>query len=345
MPPRRSTRSSTADITPEPTKTRQANRASTKTIVPKKEPSEPDSSEEVEEEEEEPVKAKRKPANGAANKGRTSTASTSSRPSRSRSSKPTVRRVAEDDSSDEEEKENEEEEGEEEAPPRKSAPRSTRGKSAAPLSASSQTNGRTQKARGKKTVVSPSPEASDREVTPAPVTRQGEALSDSDGGTPVTTAKATKAGKKRVVDSDSDADETVEDNEVEEELLAVKVEDGDTEQSASPPAKKRTPATDASTDEEDEDDLMATKPASVRPRPSLVMPPPQPAEPEDTGPKPRLVIHKMALVNFKSYKGRQEIGPFHKVRPRSYLVQLILVKHFDPLVLFLYRRSQWFRKI
>ena len=45
------------------------------------------------------------------------------------------------------------------------------------------------------------------------------------------------------------------------------------------------------------------------PRPSAV-----PEEPEiDAGPKARLVIHKMALVNFKSYKGRQEIGPFHKV--------------------------------
>ncbi|KAI0334017.1 RecF/RecN/SMC protein [Cubamyces sp. BRFM 1775] len=39
----------------------------------------------------------------------------------------------------------------------------------------------------------------------------------------------------------------------------------------------------------------------------------QPAVPEEPqGPKPRLVIHKMALVNFKSYAGRQEIGPFHK---------------------------------
>ncbi|KAK9670903.1 Structural maintenance of chromosomes protein 4, partial [Basidiobolus ranarum] len=28
--------------------------------------------------------------------------------------------------------------------------------------------------------------------------------------------------------------------------------------------------------------------------------------------KPRLVIKKMALINFKSYAGRQEIGPFHK---------------------------------
>ncbi|KAG8852500.1 hypothetical protein FRB96_008688 [Tulasnella sp. 330] len=30
------------------------------------------------------------------------------------------------------------------------------------------------------------------------------------------------------------------------------------------------------------------------------------------GPSTRLVIHKMVLINFKSYAGRQEIGPFHK---------------------------------
>jgi structural maintenance of chromosome 4 len=29
-------------------------------------------------------------------------------------------------------------------------------------------------------------------------------------------------------------------------------------------------------------------------------------------PKPRITIHKLVLVNFKSYAGRQEIGPFHK---------------------------------
>ncbi|KAG6864805.1 hypothetical protein C0991_007028 [Blastosporella zonata] len=53
---------------------------------------------------------------------------------------------------------------------------------------------------------------------------------------------------------------------------------------------------------------------------SLFDPPPMPAPSslpqtmpeESSGPKARLVIHKMALVNFKSYAGRQEIGPFHK---------------------------------
>ncbi|KZT43906.1 RecF/RecN/SMC protein, partial [Sistotremastrum suecicum HHB10207 ss-3] len=34
--------------------------------------------------------------------------------------------------------------------------------------------------------------------------------------------------------------------------------------------------------------------------------------PENVGPISRLVIHKLVLVDFKSYAGRQEIGPFHK---------------------------------
>ena len=29
--------------------------------------------------------------------------------------------------------------------------------------------------------------------------------------------------------------------------------------------------------------------------------------------KPRMIINKMILNNFKSYFGKQEIGPFHKV--------------------------------
>jgi structural maintenance of chromosome 4 len=42
----------------------------------------------------------------------------------------------------------------------------------------------------------------------------------------------------------------------------------------------------------------------------LPMPTPMPEMP--SRPKPRLTIHKLVLVNFKSYAGRQEIGPFHK---------------------------------
>lgn len=36
---------------------------------------------------------------------------------------------------------------------------------------------------------------------------------------------------------------------------------------------------------------------------------------ELAGPKPRLVITHLVLVNFKSYAGRQEVGPFHAVCP------------------------------
>jgi structural maintenance of chromosome 4 len=46
--------------------------------------------------------------------------------------------------------------------------------------------------------------------------------------------------------------------------------------------------------------------------PSKAKRPPPPLE-EFQGPRPRLVIHKLVLMNFKSYAGCQEIGPFHKV--------------------------------
>ena len=39
---------------------------------------------------------------------------------------------------------------------------------------------------------------------------------------------------------------------------------------------------------------------------------------QPSGPQTRLVIHKIVLVNFKSYAGRQTIGPFHKVRAQFY---------------------------
>ncbi|WVQ96218.1 hypothetical protein IAU59_003322 [Kwoniella sp. CBS 9459] len=52
-----------------------------------------------------------------------------------------------------------------------------------------------------------------------------------------------------------------------------------------------------------------TTPGPNRPPQINIAPPVAPAP---TGPKPRLTIHKLVLVNFKSYAGRQEIGPFHK---------------------------------
>ena len=53
-------------------------------------------------------------------------------------------------------------------------------------------------------------------------------------------------------------------------------------------------------------------PSQTLPRSSPL--PPATASPTapPSGPKPRLTIHKLVLVDFKSYAGRQEIGPFHK---------------------------------
>ena len=62
---------------------------------------------------------------------------------------------------------------------------------------------------------------------------------------------------------------------------------------------------------DDEENIVLEPPT---PRPPPIFSPAKPTQLEDTGPKPRLVIYKLALVNFKSYAGRQEIGPFHKAR-------------------------------
>lgn len=50
------------------------------------------------------------------------------------------------------------------------------------------------------------------------------------------------------------------------------------------------------------------------PGPSQPLGQAQDVKPVALAPKKRLVIHKLVLVDFKSYAGRQEIGPFHKVR-------------------------------
>ena len=73
------------------------------------------------------------------------------------------------------------------------------------------------------------------------------------------------------------------------------------------PSPKKLPSTTPPVHEE-EKSLLDDLPTS----PSKEKRAPPPLE-EPQGPRPRLVIHKLVLVNFKSYAGRQEIGPFHKV--------------------------------
>lgn len=88
-----------------------------------------------------------------------------------------------------------------------------------------------------------------------------------------------------------------------------------TPRAAAPPSQAARPATPIAEQEEEysllDDSHVPRTPARAQPQAQTA-----PAE-EPQGPKSRLVIHKMALVNFKSYAGRQEIGPFHKVRTES----------------------------
>lgn len=85
----------------------------------------------------------------------------------------------------------------------------------------------------------------------------------------------------------------------------IKSETGKTNGIQHPSLKKEVPTTEE--DEEEERSLFEPPPISALPTSVL----PVPEQPQ--GPQARLVIHKIVLVNFKSYAGRQDIGPFHKV--------------------------------
>ncbi|KAF8633608.1 hypothetical protein AX15_001396 [Amanita polypyramis BW_CC] len=74
----------------------------------------------------------------------------------------------------------------------------------------------------------------------------------------------------------------------------------------SSPKKQRQPAREP-IEEGEEEEKSLFEPPPVAPAPNAMLPPEEPSDP-----KSRLMIHKMALVNFKSYAGRQVIGPFHK---------------------------------
>ncbi|KAF9443745.1 hypothetical protein P691DRAFT_712872 [Macrolepiota fuliginosa MF-IS2] len=72
--------------------------------------------------------------------------------------------------------------------------------------------------------------------------------------------------------------------------------------STQPEPKEPTPA------EEEEEERSLFEPVPMPAPESL----PQTVPEQPSGPVARLVIHKIVLINFKSYAGHQEIGPFHK---------------------------------
>lgn len=87
-----------------------------------------------------------------------------------------------------------------------------------------------------------------------------------------------------------------------------------------PPAKKKKLVKSEEEDEEEEIALPSTVSSQRSDRRVFFAPIKETAKQPSEDPipaksrKPRLVMKKMVLNNFKSYAGRQVIGPFHKVR-------------------------------
>ncbi|BEI96156.1 hypothetical protein CcaverHIS631_0111050 [Cutaneotrichosporon cavernicola] len=174
----------------------------------------------------------------------------------------------------------------------------------------------------RKASITPAPESSDAESKPtprpsskAPARKGRRVLSDSDesdGQTP------------RPLSVSADSEGETPTSKLAKKSNSVSGEEGNfvaaqashswikVEEPSTPKAQVR--ALDATSPESSPD-----IPASVLPpkTPGRIVPPRMslmatPAAPPPTGPKPRLTIHKLVLNNFKSYGGRQEIGPFHK---------------------------------
>ena len=143
-----------------------------------------------------------------------------------------------------------------------------------------------------------------------------EAASMNDSLEKKPTAKGRKSTKSAPPPKPShESDEEVEESDV--ELMPVKpkkrVPTATSSENEGAGKAKATLVPPSQDEDEDEKSLLDVIPPPLsqsQPRSQSQMPPP-PEEPK--GPQARLTIHKMALINFKSYAGRQEIGPFHKV--------------------------------
>ncbi|KAH9070762.1 RecF/RecN/SMC N terminal domain-containing protein [Lactarius deliciosus] len=143
---------------------------------------------------------------------------------------------------------------------------------------------------------------------------------DDDGGEedeiPTTSKRRTTKPSSRKVKSltpprSAEDEDVMADSHVVEKAKAVsQTSDGEpvlsAEVSTPVPSPKKLPPTTSLAHEEEKSllDDLPISPAKAR----HALPPVE----EPKGPYSRLVIHKLVLVNFKSYAGRQEIGPFHK---------------------------------
>ncbi|KAF5370011.1 hypothetical protein D9758_001368 [Tetrapyrgos nigripes] len=168
--------------------------------------------------------------------------------------------------------------------------------------------------RGRSARVS-SQRRSKRTSDPSP--SPSEARDESEDETPPALKTTKRSSKAKVV---LDEDATMEDNDdlsaFEEPIKAKPKAPKGPSKPKSSSSSRRTSGADAEKEDEDEvEDLQkptASEPLSVPPASQSGQMQTQAIPEEPQGPKSRLVIHKLALVNFKSYAGRQEIGPFHK---------------------------------
>ncbi|KAI9066460.1 hypothetical protein FKP32DRAFT_1589530 [Trametes sanguinea] len=156
---------------------------------------------------------------------------------------------------------------------------------------------------------------SEDESQAGPSVKRGKSMTpvkEESTAEPVQEAEDAADDKAEVTRNDPDAheapppqdEEEDEEEEAEVEAVSAAVLNEEDEGEAAPPAAGEG---GESSVEEEEHSLLDPPLSSIPRQPSHSAIPEEPQ-----GPKPRLVIYKMALVNFKSYAGRQEIGPFHK---------------------------------
>ncbi|PSR72085.1 hypothetical protein PHLCEN_2v12066, partial [Hermanssonia centrifuga] len=152
-----------------------------------------------------------------------------------------------------------------------------------------------------------------------PPSRRGRPSASSKGKTPAST-RGKRGVKKVEEEEEAEEEEEPEPHQVtSNSRIEERKPDGNESDALSyaeapqitiEPSSSRLPAVDEEEVEEEHSLLEHDVVVPMTPQPKAHIQATIVEEPQ--GPKARLVIHKMALVNFKSYAGRQEIGPFHK---------------------------------
>ncbi|KAJ7287614.1 RecF/RecN/SMC [Mycena rebaudengoi] len=182
------------------------------------------------------------------------------------------------------------------------------------------------KARAVKKEVEPSTRKGKRAVSSKSIAESSGEESERDSDEDVKSkSKRSTTKSRRVVpatdDEDSDQAMNISDFEDDEDAKPIPKKAKGKGRSRGLPLSLPPPEPDAGDVTITADAAPANEEEDEEEEKSLFDPPPMPplsqsqtqaAVEEPAGPKSRLVIHKMALVNFKSYAGRQEIGPFHK---------------------------------